>query len=187
MTLAWRQKMWSHLDSTYGKENAHRLRSRLAMYVVEKLVPIWDDLDIEIADDLTFIDLVDATNEFLDGSEFPDDLRDAFDYAMSVLQNVTNPFGVAIAGAALAAARCALFDEHRVSDESVHDADVDPDTLDSHFLGSVAVAGVPWEPTIAPDKRRAYWLDWLERLEMIVKESRDDKGGDPPDGFILEQ
>jgi len=45
------------------------------------------------------------------------------------------------------------------------DGDVDFDTLDPHFLTSCVIAGgVAHEGSSDPKRRRAFWIDWLDKL-----------------------
>jgi hypothetical protein len=49
------------------------------------------------------------------------------------------------------------------------DADIDPDNHDPHFLTSCVVAGgATWEPSADLGLRRAFWINWLEKLFPLV-------------------
>lgn len=173
LTLGRRQSLWSEITREYPDES-HFRQASLGYVVCNHTIATWESLSIEPTDHRLYHRFRDLCREVLLGELSHDaawkrfvDL-DCHAGCVEFSENCNGSFALQAVRAACAGALQPAVVPTPINLE-LTDADIDPDTLDSHFLTSCVIAcGPTWENSSDSNLRRRFWIDWLEKLYPLA-------------------
>jgi hypothetical protein len=174
LSYSFRKQVWRDVGRhkpARSPEQVHQASVRLAILSIEKVASIWNSA---LPDDDTVDSALAMTQKLIHGVCTADGERECgriWSYCDDLVCHYPDrQHAIAVGYGAAQAVHAAVTPGFLSSNAECDDDDVmDPYDLDPAFFGSVAYAGgTIWDPESDDQKRRDYWLWWLNTAMQIA-------------------